>query len=195
MSTLVGNKAPEFELQGVLHGDFKQVKLPRTDGKWTMLLFYPLNFTFVCPTEVIAFSRGIETFDALNVAVYGVSVDSIYSHLAWTETPESKGGVGDIAFPLLADLNKEVSQKFGVLAAGGVALRGLFLIDEEGVVQHATINNLAVGRSVEETARLVAAFQHTKKTGEVCPANWHPGEDTMKPTPDGLKEFAGKHHG
>lgn len=187
----VGSKAPEFELTGVYNKQFQNYKLPHADGRWTLLLFYPLNFTFVCPTEVIAFSDSNDKFRELNVQVYGVSVDSQFSHLAWTDTPRNQGGVGNLNFPLLADLNKCVSERFGVLS-GGVALRGLFLIDEEGTVQHATINNLAVGRSVDETLRLVQAFQHTKKTGEVCPANWNPNTTTMKPSPDGLRDYAQK---
>ena len=189
---IVGSKAPEFELEGVFKGQFKNYKLPHADGKWTLLLFYPLDFTFVCPTEVIAFSDAFPKFRELGVQVYGVSVDSKFSHLAWTETSRKNGGVGELEFPLLADLNKDIANMYGVLA-GPVALRGLFLIDDEGVVQHATINNLAVGRSVEEALRVVQAFQTVKKTGEVCPANWNPGADTMKPDVDGLKNYAKKH--
>lgn len=191
--SIVGKPSPTFSLEGVLKGEFASYNLPQLDGSWTLLLFYPLDFTFVCPTEVIAFSDAAAEFAKLNTKVYGVSVDSKFSHLAWTEMPRSQGGVGELNYPLLADINKEVAQLFDVLA-GPVALRGLILIDNEGVVQHATINNLAVGRSVEETLRLVAAFQHTKESGEVCPANWHPGDDTMKPNPSGLKEFAASHN-
>lgn len=189
----VGCQAPSFELTGVKSGAFNTYSLPHRDGKWTLLLFYPLDFTFVCPTEVTAFADAADRFHELGVEVYALSVDSAYSHLAWTETPRNKGGVGDIKIPLLADINKEVAAAYGILS-GGVALRGLFLIDEEGVLQHATINNLGVGRSVDETLRLVQAFQTVKKTGEVCPANWHPGADTMKGTPDGLKDYAQKHN-
>ncbi len=194
MSSLVGQKAPEIKLQGVLHKQFSEYNLPHADGKWTVLLFYPLDFTFVCPTEILAFSDSAEKFQEAGAALYGVSVDSQFTHLAWTETDRKAGGVGDINFPLLADMNKDVSRQYGVLTEAGVALRGLFIIDEEGVIQHATVNNLAVGRSVEEALRLVQAFQHTKKSGEVCPANWHPGSDTMRPDPDGLKEFANAHN-
>lgn len=193
MSTLVGKKAPEFELQGVHHSRFTSYRVPSANGSWTLLLFYPLDFTFVCPTEIIAFSEAAEKFKDARCQIYGLSVDSHFTHLAWTETPRNKGGVGDLAFPLLADMNKEVARQYGVLTPEGVALRGLFLIDEEGIIQQATINNLAVGRSVEETLRLLQAFQHVKKTGEVCPANWHPGADTMKPTLEGLKKYASQH--
>jgi peroxiredoxin (alkyl hydroperoxide reductase subunit C) len=191
--TIVGNMAPSIKLDGVIHGEFSTFDLPHMDGKWTILLFYPLDFTFVCPTEIIAFSDAYDRFKEIGVELYGVSIDSQYTHLAWTETDRKKGGVGDIGYPLLADVKKQAAQAYGVLTDGGVALRGLFLIDDEGVVQHATINNLGVGRSVDETLRLVQAFQHTRKSGEVCPANWEPGSDTMKPSPGGLKQYAESH--
>ena len=192
---LVGSKAPAIKLTGVLNKQFKEYDLPHTDGKWTVLLFYPLDFTFVCPTEIIAYSKAAKEFEKLGAQVYGVSIDSQFTHLAWTETSEKEGGVGNIAYPLLADVNKEVAEAFGVLQDDfKVALRGLFIIDEEGIVQHATINNLAVGREPSETLRLIQAFQHTKKTGEVCPASWKPGDDTMKPDPDGLKAYAKSHN-
>ena len=195
MSPLVGSKAPEFKLQGVLNGQFAEHALPHIDGKWTVLLFYPLDFTFVCPTEIIAYSKAAKEFEKLNTQVYGVSVDSHFTHLAWTETTEKQGGVGNIAYPLLSDINKEVAEAYGILQDGfKVALRGLFIIDEEGVVQHATINNLAVGREPSETLRLIQAFQHTKVSGEVCPAGWKPGDDTMRPDPEGLKEYAASHN-
>ena len=189
MSVRVGQKAPEINLEGVLHRRFNSYQLPNTDGSWTVLLFYPLDFTFVCPTEVTAFSDAIERFHGINAKVYGISVDSQFTHLAWTETDRKNGGVGDVKFPLLADINKETAEAYGVLDSG-VALRGLFIIDNEGIIQHATINNLAVGRNVDETIRLIEAFQYTKETGEVCPANWTKGAATMKPNPDGLKEYA-----
>lgn len=191
--TTVGTKAPRISLEGVVHGEFKKYDLPHSDGKWTILLFYPLNFTFVCPTEIIAFSDAYEKFREAGVEFYGVSIDSQFTHLAWTETDRSKGGVGDIEYPLLADVKKEAAEAYGVLGEDGLALRGLFIIDDEGVIQHATINNAAVGRSVEETLRLVKAFQHVQKSGEVCPANWQPGADTMKPDPSGLREYASAH--
>jgi peroxiredoxin (alkyl hydroperoxide reductase subunit C) len=192
MSLQVGQKTPAITLEGVLHKKFSSYTLPKSDGSWTVLIFYPLDFTFVCPTEIVAYSDAIEKFNALNTKVFGISVDSKFSHLAWTETDRKQGGVGDINFPLLADLNKDAAQAFGILS-GAVALRGLFLIDNEGVLQHATINNLGVGRSVEETLRIIEAFQYTKETGDVCPANWHKGKPTMKPDPSGLKEYAQKH--
>lgn len=196
MTPLVGSKAPRFSVEGVVNKEFKTYSLPHEDGKWTILIFYPLDFTFVCPTEIIAFSEAVEDFRKLRTELYGVSIDSKFSHLAWTETPRDRGGVGNIAYPLLADINRKVAELFGVLTPDGVALRGLFLIDDEGVVQHATINNLSVGRKVGETLRLLQAYQYTKShAGEVCPAEWEPGKATMKSDPRGLQEYARKAHG
>ena len=187
---LIGKPAPKFELEGVKGGQFHAYKVPESNGKWTVLLFYPLDFTFVCPTEVIAFSEAADRFAEANTQIYGISVDSKFTHLKWTETKRNEGGVGELNYPLLADLNKQVANQYGILLEAGITLRGLFIIDNEGVVQHATINNLGVGRSVDETIRLVQAFQFVKKSGEVCPANWNPGDSAMKPDPTGLKNFA-----
>ena len=191
MANLVGQKAPEFKLDAVVNGEFKPVSLADYKGKWVVLFFYPLDFTFVCPTEITAFSDRVEEFKKLGAEVLGVSVDSKFTHLAWINTPRAKGGLGPLGYPLLADLNKEVSRAYNVLLEPpGIALRGLFLIDPDGAVQQQTVNNLPVGRSVDETLRLLQAFQQTKKSGEVCPANWAPGKDTMKPDPKGsLKYF------
>jgi len=189
--TLVGQKAPDFEVEGVYHSEFRSFRLADYHGKWFILFFYPLDFTFVCPTEILAFSDRIEEFKKLNCEILGVSVDSKFTHLAWTEKPREEGGISSLAYPLLADLDKSLAQKFGVLS-GPVALRGLFLIDPEGIVQQATINNLAVGRSVDETLRILAAFQHVREHGEVCPADWKPGADSMKPDWKGSKTYFGK---
>lgn len=190
--TLIGTQAPELTLDGVLNKQFGSFKTP-VPGKWTLLVFYPLDFTFVCPTELIAYSDAVAKFKELGVELFGISVDSKFSHLAWTETDRKVGGVGNLQFPLLADLNKTAAAAYGVLNAGGVALRGNFLIDPSGIIQHATINNTAVGRSVDETLRTIQAFQYTATHGEVCPADWTPGADAMKPNPTGLKEYASKH--
>lgn len=189
MAIQVGQKAPDFNIEGVLKGQFSHYRLSDNKGKWTVLFFYPLDFTFVCPTEILAFSDAIKKFHDLNTEVYGVSVDSKFSHLAWTNTPRKEGGVADLSYPLLADINKTVSADYGVLLPDGVALRGLFLIDPDGTIQYQVVHNLSVGRSVEETLRIIEAFQYTKKTGEVCPANWHKGDATMKPDPKGSKEY------
>ena len=161
-----------------------------TQGKYVVLFFYPLDFTFVCPTEITAFSDRYEEFKSLNTEVLGVSVDSQFSHLAWIQTPRNDGGLGDLKYPLVSDLKREISEAYGVLSADGVALRGLFIIDREGVIQHSTINNLAFGRSVDETLRVLQALQYVQANpDEVCPAGWKPGDKTMKPDPEGSKEY------
>ena len=194
MARLVGNPAPDFKATALVNGSFKEVTLSENKGKWTCLFFYPLDFTFVCPTEITAYSDAVDKFKAANCEVMAVSVDSHFSHLAWTKQARSEGGLGEVKFPLVSDLNKTICRDYGVLLEeAGIALRGLFLIDDKGVVQHATINNLPVGRNVEETLRLLDCFQFTAKHGEVCPANWKKGEDSMKPDPEGSKEWFKKH--
>ncbi|MCP9826659.1 peroxiredoxin [Synechococcus sp. EJ6-Ellesmere] len=191
MSRLVGLQAPEFTATAVVDQEFQTVTLSQYRGKYVVLFFYPLDFTFVCPTEITAFNDRYGDFTSRNTEVLGVSVDSQFSHLAWVQTDRKQGGLGDIAYPLVADLKKEIASAYNVLDEdAGVALRGLFIIDPDGVIQHATINNLAVGRNVEETLRVLQAFQHVKANpDEVCPANWTPGEKTMNPDPVGSKEF------
>ena len=190
MPQIVGRLAPEFALEGVLNGKFHTYHLSDYKEKWVVLFFYPLDFTFVCPTEILAFSDRLGEFRELGAEVLGASVDSKYSHLAWTEKPREEGGIKGLAYPLLEDLKKELAREYGVLdEAGAVALRGLFIIDPDGVVQHATINNTAVGRSVDETLRVLQAFQHVRDHGEVCPADWKPGTKAMKAEWDKSKEF------
>jgi len=187
---LVGNKAPDFTAQGVYDQEFTTVSLEQYRGRYLILFFYPLDFTFVCPTEITAFSDRHAEFAALNCDVLGVSVDSQFSHLAWTQMSRQEGGLGDLKYTLVSDLKKEISDSYGVLTEGGMALRGLFIIDKEGVIQHSTINNLAFGRSVDETLRTLQALQYVQENeDEVCPANWKPGDKTMNPTPEGSKEF------
>ncbi|MFI5182430.1 MAG: peroxiredoxin [Thermoanaerobaculia bacterium] len=193
MSQIVGRKAPEFALEGVLNGNFSTFRLTDYRGKWVVLFFYPLDFTFVCPTEILAFSDRLGEFRKLGAEVLGASVDSKFSHLAWTEKPREEGGIKGLAYPLLEDLGKDLAREYGVPSPDGkVALRGLFLIDPEGVVQHATINNLGVGRSVDETLRVLQAFQFVREHGEVCPADWKPGTRTMKADWKGSKEYFAK---
>lgn len=190
MSQIVGRKAPEFALEGVLNGKFHTYRLTDYKGKWVVLFFYPLDFTFVCPTEILAFSDRVGEFRKLGAEVLGASVDSKFSHLAWTEKPREEGGIKSLAYPLLEDLKKELAEEYGVLdEAGAVALRGLFLIDPDGVVQHATVNNLGVGRSVDETLRVLQAFQFVRDNGEVCPADWQPGTRAMKADWEKSKEY------
>ncbi|MDP6657192.1 MAG: peroxiredoxin [Nitrospinaceae bacterium] len=195
MATLVSRPAPEFEAQAVMpNGSFKQIKLSDYKGKYVVLFFYPLDFTFVCPTEIIAFSDKQGEFEKRNTQVIGVSIDSHFSHLAWRNTDRKKGGLGDIAYPLVADISKQVSKDYDVLADMGIAFRGLFLIDKDGIVQHQLVNNLPLGRNVDEALRLVDALQFHEKNGEVCPANWKEGEDGMQADPEGAQAYFSKHN-
>jgi peroxiredoxin (alkyl hydroperoxide reductase subunit C) len=187
---LVGNAAPDFNVTAVYDQEFIDVSLSKYKGKYVVLFFYPLDFTFVCPTEITAFSDRYEEFKKLNTEVLGVSIDSQFSHLAWVQTPRNEGGLGDLAYPLVSDLKREVSEAYGVLSDEGVALRGLYIIDKEGIIQHSTINNLAFGRNVDETLRVLQALQYVQDNpDEVCPAGWKPGDKTMKPDPEGSKEY------
>ncbi len=189
----VGQKAPEFKAEAVVDKQFKDVSLAEYHGKWVVLFFYPLDFTFVCPTEITAFSDAIDEFKKINTQVIGASVDSKYSHLAWIETPRNKGGIGETPYPLLADITKKVSSDYGVLIEeAGVALRGLFIIDPEGVLRVQIVTDLNIGRNIGEVLRLVQAAQYTAEHGEVCPANWTPGGDTIKPGVDSSKEYFAK---
>jgi len=193
---LVTNPAPDFTATTVLaNGSIvEDFKLSDNYGeKGTVLFFYPLDFTFVCPSEIIAFSKRINEFETRGVNVIGVSVDSQFSHFAWRETPVNKGGIGKINFPLVADLNKQISKDYDVLFGESVALRGSFLIDAKGIVRHAVINDLPLGRNVDEMIRMVDAMQFTDEHGEVCAAGWQKGDEGMKATTDGVAEYLGKH--
>jgi len=186
---LVGSPAPEFKANAYVNGELKELSLSDYRGKWVYLLFYPLDFTFVCPTEILAFSRRAQELRDLGCEVIGVSIDSHFVHKAWVETPRDKGGLGGIDIPLVADMDKQIAASYGVLA-GAIALRGLFLIDPEGVVQQATIHNLPVGRSTNEAKRVLTAFQFVKNNdGLVCPADWEAGQDTMKADSDSMAKF------
>ena len=188
---LVGLKAPGFTATAVVDQEFKEISLSDYLGNYVVLFFYPLDFTFVCPTEITAFSDRYADFSSRNTEVLGVSVDSQFSHLAWIQTDRKQGGIGDIAYPLIADLKKDIASAYNVLdEEAGVALRGLFIIDPDGVIMHSTINNLPVGRSVDETLRVLQAFQYIRNNpDEVCPANWTPGDKTMNPDPVRSKDF------
>ena len=194
----VGSAAPAFKGQAVVGNDFKELSFEdgkltigdtETTGNYTVLFFYPLDFTFVCPTEIIAFDDKIAEFEKVGANVIGVSIDSHFSHLAWKNTPRKEGGLGELRFPLLSDLSKQVSYDYGVLLEAGIAARGVFIIDEKGILQSYTVNNLGVGRNVDEVIRLIEGFKFVAENGEVCPANWNPGADTMKPDPTGSKEY------
>ena len=195
MSALVAKPAPEFTAQAVMpDGSFKEIKLSDYKGKYVILFFYPLDFTFVCPTEIIAFSEKMDEFKKRNTEVLGVSIDSHFSHLAWRNTDRKQGGLGDIQYPLVADVNKKITYDYGVMHEAGIAFRGLFLIDANGIVQHQLINNLPIGRNIDEALRMVDALQFHEKNGEVCPANWSEGSDGMKADPTGSKEYFQKHN-
>ena len=192
MSVLVTQQAPDFKAQAVMpDGQFKEVSLGDYKGQYVLLFFWPLDFTFVCPTEIIAFSDRKDDFEKLGVQILGVSVDSHFTHLAWTDTPRDQGGIGKTSYPLIADMNKQIARDYDVLLDGGVALRGLFLIDKEGVVRHQVVNDLPLGRSVDEALRMVKALKFVEENGEVCPANWQEGSRTIKPDVEKSKEFFG----
>jgi peroxiredoxin (alkyl hydroperoxide reductase subunit C) len=177
----IGQKAPEFSADAVVDKQFKKVSLSDYKGKYVVLFFYPLDFTFVCPTEITAFSDKADEFSKINTQILGASVDSKFSHLAWVNQPRSEGGLGDIKFPLLADITKEISRSYNVLMEdAGISLRGVFIIDPKGTLKVMMVNNNSIGRNVEEVLRLVQADQYVEShNGEVCPANWTPGKDTM----------------
>jgi len=194
MSTLVTQAAPDFAAQAVMpDNSFTELKLSDYHGKYVMLFFYPLDFTFVCPSEIIAFDKELAKFKEKNAEVIGVSVDSHFTHWAWKNTPRDQGGIGQIAYPLVADLNKNIARDYGVLVNESVALRGLFLIDKEGIVRHSVINDLSLGRSVDEALRMLDALKFTEEHGEVCPANWKDGDEAMKPTAEGVADYLAKH--
>ena len=195
---LVTKQAPDFTATTVLADGsiVEDFKLTENYGeKGTVLFFYPLDFTFVCPSEIIAFSHKVEEFAERGVNVIGVSVDSQFSHFAWRETPVNQGGIGRVKMPLVADLTKEISKAYDVLLDGGVALRGSFLIDADGTIRHAVINDLPLGRNIDEMIRMVDTMIFTNEFGEVCPAGWVKGEEGMKATTEGVAEYLGKHEG
>lgn len=190
MGVLVQQPAPDFQAQAVMPDkEFKQIRLSDYQGKYVLAFFWPLDFTFVCPTEIIAFSQRHDEFAELGVQILGISIDSHFTHLAWRNQPRTEGGLGDIAYPMVSDLSKEISKAYDVLLPGGVALRGLFLIDKSGFVRHQVVNDLPLGRSVDEALRMVKALQHFETHGEVCPANWREGSRTIKANPEGSKKF------
>lgn len=207
--SLVEKKAPSFKAVAVINGNEfqEEFSLEQYKGKKVVFFFYPLDFTFVCPTEIIAFQDQIKEFEKRNTVVVGCSIDSQYSHWAWLNTPRNKGGIEGVKYPLVADLDKTISLKYNVLGGdymvdengelsfegSPVAFRGLFLIDEEGVVQHELVNNLGLGRSVKEVLRMIDALTHLQKYGEVCPADWHEGEEALKPDFEGVSNYLAKH--
>jgi len=191
MYSLIQKPAPDFTADAILsNGEFGKISLSSfKDKKYVTLFFYPLDFTFVCPSEIISFSNKIKEFENRNVQVLGVSVDSKFSHHAWRKTPVEQGGISAINFPLVADITKEISRDYGVLVDDAIALRGTFLIDKTGIVRHVTLNDLPLGRNVDETLRIVDALQHTEQHCEVCPAGWRKGEMAMKPNAAGVSAY------
>lgn len=192
MAVLVGKKAPDFTSAAVL-GNGQIVEdynfAAATKGKYAVVFFYPLDFTFVCPSELIAFDHRMEEFKKRNVEVIGVSIDSHFTHNAWRNTPVEKGGIGQVGYTLVADMKHSICQAYDVENEGGVALRGSFLIDRDGVVQHQVVNNLPLGRNVDEMIRMVDALQFTEEHGEVCPAGWNKGKKGMTASPEGVAAY------
>jgi len=195
MAVLVGKPAPDFTANAVLGNNeitsitFSEV----TKGKYVVVFFYPLDFTFVCPSELIAFNHRLDEFKKRNVEVLGVSIDSQFSHLAWKNTPVEKGGIGNVGYTLVADVKHEICKAYDVEAAGGVAFRGSFLIDRKGVVQHQVVNNLPLGRNIDEMLRMVDALQFTEEHGEVCPAGWTKGKAGMTASTEGVAKYLASH--
>jgi peroxiredoxin (alkyl hydroperoxide reductase subunit C) len=194
MSVLVGKAAPDFTAPTVYgNNEIKDLKLSDLKGKYVVLFFYPLDFTFVCPSELIAFDHRLAEFKKRNVEVIGCSIDSMFTHLAWKNTPIEKGGIGQVGYPLVADMNHTICKAYDVESAGGVAFRGSFLIDKAGVVQHQVVNNLPLGRDIDEMLRMVDALQFTEEHGEVCPAGWKKGKAGMGASPDGVAKYLAEH--
>ena len=195
MGVLVGKQAPDFTAPAVMADNSvnEKFKLSELRGKYVVLFFYPLDFTFVCPTELVAFNHRLEEFKKRNCEVVSVSVDSKFSHVAWKNTPEDKGGVGDLKYPMVSDLTKSIAKDYDVCTDGGVALRGTFLIDKNGIVRHQIVNDLPLGRNVDETIRMLDSLQHYESAGEVCPAGWNKGKAAMKPNAAGVSTYLKEH--
>jgi len=195
MSVLVGKPAPDFTAVAVMGNNEINDSFNLKDylkGKVGILFFYPLDFTFVCPSEIIAFNNKLNEFKTRNCEVIGVSVDSQFTHLAWKNTPVNKGGIGQIEYPLVADIKKNIADDYDVLVDGDVAYRGTFLIDKDGVVRHQIVNDLPLGRSIDEAIRMVDALQFHEENGEVCPAGWDRGKEGMKADSEGVASYLDK---
>jgi peroxiredoxin (alkyl hydroperoxide reductase subunit C) len=195
MSVLVTKEAPDFTAPAVMaDGTFEDAfKLSSLRGKYVVLFFWPLDFTFVCPSEIIAHDKRLAEFKKRGAEVIGVSIDSHFTHFAWRNTAINDGGIGPVQFPMVADMNHSITQSYGVEHPDGVALRASFLIDRDGIVQHQTVNNLPLGRNVDEMLRTLDALKFSEEHGEVCPAGWRQGEDGMKASPEGVKEYLAAH--
>ena len=196
MKPLVTNEAPDFTAIAVMPDNTfnEEFSLSALRGKYVLLFFYPLDFTFVCPSEILAFNKAVDVFKEKNCEIVGVSIDSHFSHLAWKNTAINDGGIGQVQFPLIADLDKSIAANYGVLLDMGIALRGLYLIDKEGIVRHQVVNDLPLGRNVDEALRMLDALQFTEEHGDVCPANWNKGDDAMEPTAEGVAKYLAEHN-
>ncbi|UFS72040.1 peroxiredoxin [Geomonas sp. RF6] len=195
LTTLVTQEAPDFTAEAVMaDNSFGEITLSKYRGKYVILFFYPLDFTFVCPSEILAFNKRLPDFKSKNCEVIGVSVDSKFTHLAWKNTSLENGGIGQIQYPMVQDLDKAIAKRYGILYNESVALRGLFLIDTNGIVRHTVINDLPLGRSVNEALRMLDALQFVETHGgEVCPANWQEGDEAMKASSEGVADYLAKH--
>lgn len=190
MAVLVGKKAPDFTANTLFgNNEIRELKLSSLQGRHVVLFFYPLDFTFVCPSELIAFDHRLDEFKKRNAEVIGCSIDSQFTHLAWKNTPVEKGGIGQVGYPMVADINHAICQAYDVEAAPGVAFRASFLIDKAGIVQHQVVNNLPLGRNIDEMLRMVDALQFTEEHGEVCPAGWQKGKAGISASPAGIAKF------
>lgn len=195
MSHLIAREAPDFVAPAVLgdNGIVEDFSLSSLRGKYVLLFFYPLDFTFVCPSEILAFNERLHEFTSRGAEVIGVSIDSVYTHLAWKKTPVEKGGIGGIEYPLVSDLKREIARDYGVLTDDGVALRGLFLIDRQGIVRHAVLNDLMLGRSTAEALRMLDALRFFDENGQLCPANWEKGNEGMEGSTAGVVDYLSKY--
>jgi peroxiredoxin (alkyl hydroperoxide reductase subunit C) len=194
MSVLVGKPAPDFKAEAAVGGSFAEIELSKFKGeKYVVLFFYPLDFTFVCPTELHAFQARAEEFSRRQVELIGCSIDSKFSHHAWLSTPKRQGGIEGVKYPIVSDIHRTIARDYDVLSSDGVAYRGLFLIDRQGIVRHQIVNDLPLGRNVDEVLRIVDALQHFEKHGEVCPADWAAGKEAMKATQEGVSDYLSAH--
>lgn len=198
MSVMIGQEFPETPVNAVMADDSINENfsvLEYGQGSYTVVFFYPLDFTFVCPTEIIAFDRAIDDFEKRGCKIVGASVDSHFSHIAWRDTPLDKGGIGPVNYPLMSDMERKISSQLGILADGGVTYRASYLLDGNGIVRHMVCNDDPLGRSVDEMLRMVDALKFHEEHGEVCPANWHEGEEAIQPTAESTGAYLAKKHG
>lgn len=193
MDGLIGKKAPDFNCSGIINKEIKKITLSDFKNKYKVIFFYPLDFTFVCPTEIHAFQEKLEEFKKRNAEIIGVSVDSVYSHQAWLSQSKDKGGIEGVTFVLLSDITKAISKAYGVLnEEEGIAYRGVFILDKNDILQSLTINNLSLGRNIDEVLRVLDALQFTEKHGDVCPANWQAGQEGLKTTKEDVSAYLSK---